>query len=333
MNDQATPVASHRIRWSVLVLLFFSISVLLLIGDRAPVHLKGRFPGVALEGEFAYYYDGVVNNTIVGPFNYRVLIPFTVYGLQSLLPGSDPIVIDGILKLCILTLLQLALFAYFNNFLGAMLSVAGVFLFDALAGYSMTFIAGPSLIETADLLNAALFAGILLAAYRRRYLVVGALIIPGALNRETILAVLVPLGILLWHERRRFLIFSLLAGTAIVPYLAVRLARTREAGFDWFTFEGLQRNIPGYPGGRLANVIVGNLHLAFLLVPFLVLAFWKYKQLPGFLRTGLSLVPVLIIVHYLVGSIIEARLWLPVLVVLIPPAMMTLERITVKDAR
>jgi hypothetical protein len=256
-----------------------------------------------------------------------VLVPFTIHTLQSFLPFSEPIVVDAILKLCILTGLQLALFVYFRIFLGVMASLAGVFLFDALTGYSLTYIAGPSLIETGDLLNAAIFVGILYGAYHRNHLLMVVLFALGAANRETVLAALVPVVAILWNERRRPVIFSAIAGAAVIPYLAIRLMRARGGEFDWFSFEGLARNIPGLGTGDLGNALAGNVHVFFLLVPLFVLVLWKMRQLPVFLRRTLWLVPVLVIIHYLVGSIIEARLWLPALVALIPPALLNLEQI------
>jgi hypothetical protein len=103
-------------------------------------------------------------------------------------------------------------------------------------------------------------------------------------------------------------------------------------GNAWFTFEGLERNIPFLSKEYTATALVGNLHVIFLLGPLLLAGLYRFNEHPRFLRVAASIAPLFILVHYAVGTIVEARLWMPLFVVLIPLALRNIDALVfVKD--
>ncbi|MBI4547703.1 MAG: hypothetical protein HY707_06980 [Ignavibacteriae bacterium] len=304
-------------RWLFPLILFSSIAILLCIADRAPLHLKSRFPAVHLEKESYAYLDGVVNRTFPGPFVYRVLIPYTVHIAHSVFPLFDPLTIDFALKTIILMMCQVAFFLYLRNFFTDVHCLACVFLLDVLIGHSLAHFQGPSIIETVDLLNVFFFILALTFIYTNKSITLYITLFLASLNRETIWFVII---VIILHDQltNRGILRSLLSLSVVsLSYFGLRLMIGMHE-FDWFYIRGLVHNIPFISEEFTTRAIVGNLRLAVLLLPMMVIGIYQFKSHPQYLKIASSIIPVFIVAHYLVGIIIESRLWMPLFVVLVP---------------
>jgi len=76
-------------RLSIIIMLFSSFAVLLVLADRAPMHLENRFTCVDLRTDVYDYVSGVTEVTSSGPYVYRVLIPYLATGIISTLSFTD----------------------------------------------------------------------------------------------------------------------------------------------------------------------------------------------------------------------------------------------------
>ncbi|TAK60053.1 MAG: hypothetical protein EPO24_07085 [Bacteroidetes bacterium] len=321
----------HQHKATILAgILFFSLACLIAIADRAPLHSEKPVPGTGMRENFQQYYDGMINQTQPGPYVYRVLIPYAIKFVKAVFTALDIIFIDLVFKIIILTAYQLLFFLFLVRFFPSREAVYGVLWLDLLLAYSLSTVYGPSIGETMDLFNAAIFCVALLALFHELYGIFYLILFIGMMNRETPLF-LIPLpavvGLYSAQSVRRSAIAFL---AAIVPYVAIRMAISGDSPV-WFTAEAIGRNIPFLSPERTMNALVANLHLILLLGPLVILTLYKFKEHPAFLQRIVVIVPIFIIVHYIVASIIEARLWMPVFILLIPPAMNTLRLIFSND--
>jgi hypothetical protein len=92
--------------------------------------------------------------------------------------------------------------------------------------------------------------------------------------------------------------------------------------------EGLAHNIPFLSEQTTGKAIVGNLHVIALLGPLLVVSVPRFWDKPKFLWVCAIVVPFFIVAHYAVGTIIEARLWMPLFIILIPLSIINLSRLS-----
>lgn len=307
-------------------MLFSSFAVLLALADRAPMHLESRFTCVDLRTDVYTYVNGVTEATSAGPYVYRVFIPYLAYGINSILPFISLVNLDLLLKIFFLIVCQLTFYYYLRNFFPDMLSLMGVFLMDILLGFTFSSIIGPSIGENADLLNLAVFILVLNALYKNKFLIVVVFLFIGTFNRETTLF-LIP--IIFMHDLilEKGLLRTVAALFAVaVPYIGLRLLINPPVA-DWFTFEALIKNIPFLSAEMTSSALIANFHVVFLLIPLIVLSLFNFKQHPQFLRIAAYITPLFILVHYLIGNIIETRLWIPLFMILIPLSVNSLSLI------
>jgi hypothetical protein len=76
-----------------------------------------------------------------------------IFILQQSMPFINALGWDFGLKILILIFCQLVFFNYLRSFFSGMAALAGALWFDVLIGVSLFHIQGPSVIETADLMN------------------------------------------------------------------------------------------------------------------------------------------------------------------------------------
>jgi hypothetical protein len=69
-------------------------------------------------------------------------------------------------------------------FFSAFKALSGVFLLDVLTGFSLSYFQGPSIPETADLLNMAIFSLVITALYKNSFTTVCVLLFIGMFNRK-----------------------------------------------------------------------------------------------------------------------------------------------------
>ncbi len=302
-----------------LFILFASIAVLVCLSERTPVH-RSEFKTETIR-EFNFYYEGVVAGTLPGPYFYRIFFPFMIHAIASVIPLS-PINVDFALKLLVFLISQWVFYALLRSHLGEWQSFAGVLLFNVLMMFSLSYIHGPSVLETGDIANALVFASALLLLHQNKFGFLCVIAALGMLNRETPL-LFVPVVFLhdRFHERgwrRSAILFLILAGIYLVPRFLIGSTSS-----DWFRFEGIPWNIP-FAAENFAKPIVANLRLLVLLGPLFLLGFSRFQDQPPLFKHAAILVPVFLLVHYVLATIIEARLWMPLFVVLIPMAIHTL---------
>lgn len=300
-------------------ILFASIATLICFSERTPIH-RPEFKTETIR-EFNLYYNGVVSAALPGPYAYRILVPYAVYGIASVVPVS-PIDIDFVLKFFLLLFCQIIFHSFLRSYLGEWESFAGVLLLDLLLLFSLSYIHGPSVLETGDIANALVFISILLLLHQNKFVLLCAVAALGMLNRETPIA-LVPVVFLQdrfahrgWH--RSAILLLILGAVYLVPRLLIESPSS-----NWFLFEGIPWNIP-FVAENFAKPLVANVRLLVLLGPLLLLAFSRFQEQPVFFKHAAILVPIFLLVHYVLATIIEARLWMPLFVVLIPMAMHTL---------
>jgi len=135
---------------ALLFLLFAGIAILVSLADRAPMDLESVFPDLNISQKFVYYWQGVIYRFFPGPYLYRILIPYSYWGINQI-THLNLITIDLFPKVILLIACQYSLLRYLGNFFEKTAALLGVFLFDSLLGYFLSFIKGPSIIETIDI--------------------------------------------------------------------------------------------------------------------------------------------------------------------------------------
>jgi hypothetical protein len=304
----------------MLLFLFAGVAVMVCIIDRAPMHLQSRFPEVRIHAEFQEYLDGVVEQTLPGPYVYRIFVPYLIFILHKSLPLINMLRWDFGLQILILIFCQLVFFNYLRSFFSGMAAFAGVLWFDILIGVSLFHIQGPSVIETADLMNALIFSLALHAIYRDRLILLCAVLFLGTFNRETTWILLPILFLHEWFGRRSWQRFLVAVAAVALPYFGLRWLIASPTPI-WFLTEDLRLNIPFLSSQHTWGALVANLHLIFLLGPLIVLGIHRFREHPVFLQIASSIAPLFILIHYIVGSIRETRLWMPLYLLLIPLAL------------
>lgn len=304
----------------ILILLFTSLAILISVADRTPAHLEKRFPNVRLMDELKEYTHGVVDQTVSGPYVYRVLVPYSVKGISQLLPMMGEVTIDYFLKVFILFLCQISFFVYMRNIFSSFESLFAVLWLDYLVGFSLTAFQGPSVIETGDLFNLAVFIISLILIRRNSTILLYLLLFIGTFNRETTWFIL-PIVFLNDFMLKKGITRSLAVLFAIaLPYFGLRFGIHTESP-SWFIVNGISRNIPFLESTFTFQALSANLHFIALIGPLLFLAIIGFKDRPQFLKIAASVVPLFIIMHYFVGLINEFRIWIPLYVLLIPLAV------------
>lgn len=305
--------------------LFAGVAALLCFADRAPLHPRNPDPAWDLEQQYTFYLGKAVAQELPGPHAYRILAPAAVQG-AALLTGLPPLAADFVLKFLVILALQAVFYRYLGAFFDPLTSLCGVALLDLYVAAGLSYPVGPSVIETGDLFNVLVFAVALKALHDERTWLLLAALFVGTLNRETTWLIL-PAVYLAEAPRGRRVRISILATLMVaVPYLAVRLM-VQSPSPDWWLMRDIGANIPFIAGEQTLSALAANLRFAVIFGPLFVLAFHRFREKQAFHRLATAIVPLYILVHYLFGKIIEVRLWVPLLVVLIPPALETLGQV------
>jgi len=297
------------------------IAVLLSISDRDPIHHKES--SERLEHNFYECLEGIANHTYDAPYVYRILIPTSITFIHHIVPSVDGLTIDFAFTVIFLWLCQIAFFSYLRLFFKPTESFLGVVLLDVLLGCSLVQMQGPTLIETADILNLLVFVVAFKLIYLNHFKSFCIILIFGTLNRETTL--FLPLVLLIVNGiNRKSLYQTLIALLAVaIPYFALHLLIHPPVS-NWVTFDAISLNVPFLDRSKIFRVFIANIHLLILLGPLALIAFYKFPNHPIFLKSVSFIVPPFIVLHYIVGAIIEARLWMPMYIILIPLAVDTL---------
>ncbi len=303
--------------------LFLSLALLICLADRAPVFLQSGLAAGSISARFESYLQGVLQHTIPAPYAQRILIPYLIRGVSLLAPSLTSITIDFILKSAILFLTQIVFWYYLRSFLNDLESLASVFLFDSYMAFILSHLQGPSAIETMDIFNVFIFCLGLLTLFRRQFLTLSVVLLIGMVNRETPAFLFIPF--LVKAVRDKFPVWSLIAVLfcIAIPYLGLKLLIPASLP-EWISFAKISSNVPFISSEHTREALVGNARLLLLMGPLVLLSLLHFKNKPLYLRVMFTIVPFFVVTHYLVGAIIEGRLWMPLLPILIPLAMSSL---------
>jgi len=318
-----------RLTQVFLFMLFTGIAVLACLADRAPLDLESIYPDLGISQKFVYYWQGVVYRFFPGPYVYRVLIPYTYWALNNATHLSL-LAIDLFVKILLLIACQYSLYRYLSGFFERTTALLGVFIFDSLLGYLLSFIKGPSMIETIDLMNFLVITLGLIWIYEKKFLSLSIILFIGLLNRETPL-ILIPVAFLYeWIGNKNIRGSSFVFFISVLTFVGIRIFLSSWAGSTWFNIDELKRNLPFLFGMASREGVIANLRLAILAGPFILLGLYKFGEHPRFLKIAACGAPILILIHYFVGAIIEARLWIPLFPFLIPLVVNNLAKLSGK---
>ena len=313
-----------KLRYVLPLILAGGIAVLICLNDRDPIHRIESHE--RLEHNFYEYLDGVTNQTYPGPYVYRILVPTTLSFLHRMVPVLSPLNIDFVVKFLLLVLCQALFFAYQRLFFDPTKSFLGVALLDVLIGFALVQLEGPTLIETMDILNVTVFLLAFMTIYLDYFKWFCIILFIGTLNRET--TFLLPIIFLIVNGINRKSVYKTLVAFVAVglPYVALHIL-IHPAVTDWIRFDAIAHNIPFI--GQFGNpkILLANIHLLVLLGPLTLLALYDFSKHSKFLKSVSYIAPLFVLIHYVVGVIMEARLWMPLFIILIPLAIDTIARL------
>ncbi len=306
-----------------LFLLFGSLACITVLGDRLPLHIDKRLDSPLVERDFYAYYSGMIHFSFAAPYGSRILVPFLVASLQRIVPASA-LTIDLIVKFALLIAVEYLFFRYLRFFFDGVAALAGVFLLIALTGFCLSFVLGPSVGETASLFDMLVFIMFLIAAYQGRFGAAFLILFIGMFNRETPLILLPMIFLRELRGERQWsrVILSMMA--LVIPYAALHLFLPLPAGGGWFLFDNVGQNLPFVEPSQNVRAVISNIHFLALVGPLVVLSGYRFSQQPSFLKTTAITIPFYVVAIYIVGAIIEGRLWLPLLIIVIPLSLHTL---------
>jgi hypothetical protein len=298
-----------------LVFLFVGMAVTIALSDRAQIH-----PDVASARlSFQAALDGVVHHTVDGPHVYRVLVYYLEWALARG-TGIPPLMIDFFLKSLLLLGIQWVFFSYLARFFSVPEAILGTVLLMLVQAASFGAVPGQWPSETMDLLNVFVFTLCVSLINAERFIPLLLLLFAGTLNRETTWLLLPIIAFRRFPERPDFSTLITATFAVAIPYFGVRLlVDTPEP--SWWTMKALPENVGFLLEEYRWDAIVANVRLLVFLGPFLALSACRFREHPSFLLLTGSVIAPYILVHYLVGKIIEIRLWIPLLVILIPLAL------------
>ncbi len=264
------------------------------------------------------YVPEVVTGTADAPGLYRVLIPFTLHwSVQA--TGADPAVVWHVTRLAWFFTAWVAMHVYLRTWFPVGVAVGGTSLCAALLPLTYT----NSWAHPDHIPELALFTLGCLAVARGRDGWFAFLLVLATLNRETAVFLVMLYAVAAPFSRERAIRSVGFAGLWAALYGGLRLAR----GFKGYDMWQLGRNLnflkllpPGYDPYYRAYAWFG----VALVVPLLYVALRTRRRQPVFVRRATWIVPAVLGVGTAFSSIIESRIFTPVLPLLVPALMFSL---------
>ena len=268
------------------------------------------------------------------PMQYRVMASYLIWVIESS-TRMDPIVIDVMFKVLFLFLSVVPLHMISCRYLSPPGALAVVFLYLLEVVVGLT--SGYSVYYTNDIILLACLHWCILLAVRRQYLLCVLCLVVATLAREVSVVILVYLGMRVFRGKMRFswFIVSLLA--FLIPLTYLRLMYPAPVQ-DWAWWDMIFVNVPGFNliGSHFENVrhldtvtVLRNNIKAFMLFNVLwilsIKNIWRYRD-PFIVDIALTMLFYMGLV-YAFGYIREPRLFLPCSVLILPTAMIELEKV------
>jgi hypothetical protein len=304
-------------------ILFYSCTAILIaLIDKAPLQLDERIGTNYIKDGFYLMYQGVLNNTMEAPYPYRFLVPHIIDFIAAIssCPAID--IAFGLNIICLFFVLLL-----FSKYAQLYLSSFHAFLTTLILAFFIAIIQsqimGIIIIESQDIVNGLFFIALLLLAHKGNWWWFGIILGLGITNRETPLILLLPFSYILYRQRKiKPLLWINLTG--IATYIAIRLLMVVKPG-NYPDFANLKTNFPGLDFAFAAKALEHNLHLFCLLLPVIVAAFLNVKNQDYYTKALILTAIPFIFIHYIMGTIIELRLFLPLMILLLPIAVKNLK--------
>ena len=274
-------------------------------------------------------YHEILDGRRPFPYQWRVAGPWLVR-MGELVTGADPHAIDlgiKIVALAVSALLLIRLTALWTTPLGCVTAAALFFVLTA-AAYSSE---GYSIYYTNDFLMVAGWSGAALLIARQRFGMAAAVTFATAWAKETI--VLAPILVVLewWRGRARLRDCLLCAAAFLVPMGILRSHYPAPLRY-WAWWGNVTLNLPFLRPEGFATLMAirDNLKLLIFFNVLWVLAYRTFRRKPDTFLGNLAYVGVLYLaMAYVVVILRELRHVLPLAIVVIPLAMIELERLLI----
>ncbi len=296
--------------------MFFGCAALLIaLMDRTPLDLDIRFGNKAIENGFYVMYDGIINNTMEAPYPYRFLTPYFIKLLCSIFsttPINMAFFINIIFIFCVLNLFT----KYARTFLPPFIAFLATFIIAFYIIIIQSQFIGITVIESQDMLNAVFFLMLLLLAQKEKWCWFGLVLAISIMNRETPLVLLAPFGYVLYKKRRiKPFVFIILSGLFV--YVGIRTLMPVNQG-NYPDFTNLRTNFPGVDMAYFFKAIQNNIQLFVMVGPILIFSFYRFKSQNIENQSLIMVVIPFFMIHYIMGTILEIRLFFPLIVVILP---------------
>ena len=300
-----------------------SLAGLVALADYFPHSLEPRFGSTKLtddlENSLTMFRDG----SIGGPFIYRVLIPWLGISFIDLFETSAVIVFSiGNFIFSFTALLSMYFFA--KNVKSTLVTLGSIFGLTLYMLFTQAQFQGITFVETQDALNLAVFLLGLSLLKNRSWWWLAILITLSIFNRESALFLLIPMAYFSLKEKNWMpTIFATLGG--ISTYLILRLWIGNSGNDDWIWFDKISKNIPGLVAADWNIALKSNILVALYFSPLIALFLAGSRKIATFYKPVLLMSVLFIVVHYIVGTVMELRLFLPIIGILLPLAIENFE--------
>lgn len=309
-------IKSVRASKTTVYLVLVGIAALLALADHFPHSIEPRLGITALtdqlEDSYALYKSGAIG----GPFVYRLFIPWFIE-LTRQVSGASILMAFSFANFIFCALALVAMSVYSRASFSQSTRIASIATIAAYILLTQTQMPGVTLFEGQDALNLAVMLFGMHLILRRKFWWLALLIPVGIINRETPLFLLIPMIYIGWKEH----VWKPVALTVILSvgsYIGIRLLVNNPGGAEWFLFDKMSKNIPGLNSQDLGFALKSNVYVLLYFIPVLAL-FFVGKKLKSVDFKGILLMSAcFILAHYMVGTIIELRLFLPLIGVLLP---------------
>ncbi len=258
------------------------------------------------------------------PFQWRIAGPWLVRGIE-LATGADPHHIDVVVKTVALAGSALALIAFTGLWASPLASLlAGAMYFALTAGaYSSE---GYSIYYTNDFLMVlGWFAAVYLTA-RAKYGWAAVVTFLAVWAKETLLLVPMLIGLAWWQRKASTQAWLLSVAAFLIPEVILRSVYPAPLS-QWAWWSNLELNVPFVRAENLSIAVVSSLKLLLLFNVLWLLAFRTFVRTSEWFLRSLALIGVLYLaMAYVVVYVRELRHFLPLAIIVIPLAVIEIER-------
>lgn len=312
----------------ILLLFYLCAAILIAIMDKTPLDLDIRSGNKVIENGFYIMYDGIINNSMEAPYPYRFLTPYIIKILSNTFHFS-PIKITFFVNIIFIFSVLTLFTKYARYTLSPFIAFLATFMIAFYIIIIQSQFIGITIVESQDILNAIFFLLLLLLAKNEKWFFFGLVSIISIMNRETPLILLVPFSLYLVSKRKiKPLIF--INTVALLTYFSIRFFMQVNQG-NYPDFTNLRTNFPGINMTYFFVAIKNNILLFSMIGPLIIFAFYNFKKETIYDRLLILVIIPFLIIHYIMGSILEIRLFFPLIVVILPFTIKNLKLIFEKQ--